>query len=82
MLHFPQTLRLTNLANFWRHSQIQMALQQLPEIGKKAIAVSSTKRNSKLVMKLLVYAILSFTSQYLRIESYCSLTKNVQFVLN
>ena len=45
------------------------------KLVKKAIDVSSAKRNMKLVMKWLVDAILSFTPQNLRIESYFLLTK-------
>ena len=71
----------------------QMALRRLPETNKKATDVSSTKRTLKLVMKWLVYAwklyisslvyTILLMSQYSRIESYCSLTKNFQLaVLN
>ena len=45
--------------------QIHMALRWFPDSSKKAIDVFSIKRNLKLVIKLLVYAILSFTWQYL-----------------
>ena len=58
-----------------------MAFRCLPGTSKKANDVSSTKLNFKLVMKWLVYAILSFPLQCLRIESYASLTKNFQLVV-
>ena len=51
------------------------------ELVKKVIYVSSTKRNLKLLIKWLAYAILSFTPQYLRTESYGSPTKNFELVV-
>lgn len=51
------------------------------KLVKEAIDFSSIKRNLKLVMTWLVYVILPFTSQYLRIEFYCSLTKNFDLVV-
>ena len=47
------------------YGAVHMALRWFPDTSKKAIDVFSIKRNLKLVMKLLVYAILSFTWQYL-----------------
>ena len=65
MFHFPQNLRLTNLTTFWEHLQIHMALWWLP---------GTSKKNA-------IDAILSFTSQCLRIESYYSLRKNFLLVV-
>ena len=36
LFHFPQNVSLTNLTTFRPHSQIQMALQWLPETSKKS----------------------------------------------
>ena len=68
----------TNL-ELWDHIKTTL-FDDFRKLVKKSIDVSSVKRNLKLLMKWLVYAILSFASQYFWIESDCSLTKNFEFL--
>ena len=54
MFHFPQNLRLTNLTNFWQHSQIHMALRRFLETSKKAIRCFFNKKKFEIGNEMVV----------------------------